>query len=484
VLQASGISKRFGATTALDAVDLLVRDGEIHALIGENGAGKSTLVNVLANKIAPDRGRIILDSVPIEATRRRNVSGGVAAVFQSPMLFERMSWVENLALGGFVPNRIRLNPSEVVQWARQQARELQFELPADNVNVAQCSINQRVRLEILRALSFEPRVLIFDEPTSVLAPAERDAFLDMLRRLRGAGRAIILVTHKLVEALAVADHITVLRSGRKVADRVARLTSHAELARLMVGNTGFAHDSPSASPTAGESVLTLDHVTFENRGRLLLDRISLTLHRNEVTGIAGVDGNGQFELTAMLAGLIEPSAGTLRGAALQRLAVIPQNRDLDGLILPMALWENLILSASVRAKFERAGWLCRLPAKELCRRMLDRFAIWPSQPELTADALSGGNRQRLMLARALASSPRLLVAHDLCRGMDLRATAAAHQQLRDYTALGGAVMLISSDLDEIFALCSRIYVISGGRLSEVAAHDRDPARLGLLMSGV
>lgn len=483
MLQASGISKRFGATIALDGVDLLVRDGEIHALVGENGAGKSTLVNILANRIAADRGRVMLDGVELEINNRRNGRGGVATVFQSPMLFERMSWGENLALGGFARHTLRTDLDGCIGRACKLARELGFELPADHVRVADCSISQRVRLEILRALSLEPRVLILDEPTSVLGPAERDGFLDLLRRLRRAGRAIVLVTHKLAEALAVADRVTVLRAGRKIAERDANRLDQKELAQLMVGGYSLERARPTLSPAGAIPVLSLDGITYEAFGRRVLDRIALKLHSFEIAGIAGVDGNGQAELAAMLAGLIQLSAGSIQREGPESLAVIPQNRDLDGLILPMTIWENFILPRSLRARFERAGRLRRFSAKEFCRSMLERFAIRPSQPELAAEALSGGNRQRLMMARAFARSPSVIVAHDPCRGMDLRATASAHQSLRDYAASGGAVLLISSDLDEIFELCSRIYVISAGRVTELPAHERDPAHLGLLMSG-
>lgn len=484
MLRASSISKRFGPTIALDAVDLLVRDGEIHALIGENGAGKSTLVNILAGRLRPDSGHIVLDNMTLRKGSREPMHRDrVAAVFQSPMLFERMSWAENLALGGFAGKAMRLDLDHVAERARKLADELGFELPADGIRIADCSINQRVRLEILRALSLEPRVLILDEPTSVLAPTERDTFLDLLRRLRNAGRAIILVTHKLAEALAVANYVTVLRGGRKVADREAERTDQAELARLMIGEAAVQRDYSNTEMAAGKPALSLEGIMYEDRSRRVLDVLSLRVHTHEIVGIAGVDGNGQTELAAMLAGLIQPSAGKLWSEAPESLAVIPQNRDLDGLILPMALWENLMLSQPLRDKFVHRGWLSRQSAMEFCRRILEQFAIHARQPELNADALSGGNRQRLMMARAFAASPRVVVAHDLCRGMDQQATSIAHQRLRDYAASGGAVLLISSDLDEIFALCHRIHVMNGGRLTEVPANDRDPARIGLLMSG-
>ena len=486
MLAANGITRRFARTVALDHVNFCARPGEIHALVGENGAGKSTLINIFAGRLRPDSGHATLDGVPLlEGSSDAALRAGIAAVYQSPMLFERMSWEENLALGGFdLGDRLELRA--VADRARQLADRLGFALPPAGATVEGRSVAERVRLEILRALSFDPHVLILDEPTGVLAPEELAAFLDTLRRLRTEGRIVVLVTHKLAEALAVADRVTVLRHGRTVGERTAAATDKAELAQMMVGDLPPSSRRPLYHRAAGKTVLALDHVVVDRDHRRVVDNLSFTLAEGEIGGIAGVDGNGQAELVDLLAGVRRPASGLVRLAdpTAGATAVVPQNRDLDGLVLEMPLWENLMLASVLRRRFTgRAGWIRRAPALDFCAELLEKFRIRAPGADFPAAALSGGNRQRLAVARALATSPRLLVAHDICRGLDLRATADVHQMLREYSAGGGAVLLISSDLDELLALCGRLAVICRGRLTEISPADRDPVRIGLLMSG-
>jgi general nucleoside transport system ATP-binding protein len=489
VLAATAISKRFGRTVALDRVDFCARPGEIHALVGENGAGKTTLVNIFAGRLKPDSGAVMLDEVPLRAgSPHLALQAGVAAVYQSPMLFERMTWEENLALGGFGGPAAMLDLDGVAQRARELADSLGFRLPPPGATVEERSVSERVRLEILRALSFRPRVLILDEPTSVLAPSELAAFLEMLRHLRAEGRIVLIVTHKLAEALAVADRVTVLRRGRLVAEKAATATSEAELARLMVGVLAVAPDGTFDRRGSGRTALAVDRLTLVRDGRRILDRIGFTLFAGEIAGIAGVDGNGQTELVEVMAGIRAPTSGSVSvvdAPDIRRdgaMAVIPQNRDLDGLILDMTLWENLMLARAVRRRFVAGGWLKSADAREACDALLRRFEIrTPAGAAAPAAALSGGNRQRLAAARALASSSRVLVAHDISRGLDLRASADVHRMLREFAAAGGAVLLISSDLDELLELCGPLWVMSRGRLFATAT--RDPEGLGLLMAG-
>jgi ABC-type uncharacterized transport system ATPase subunit len=503
VLEAIAITRRFVRTLALDRVDFRARQGEIHALVGENGAGKSTLINIFAGRLKADAGSVSLDGTPLAGgSAHLALKAGVVAVFQSPMLFERMSWEENLALGGFGAGQSRHDLAAAAGRAHPLAARLGFSLPPSGTPVEHCSIGERVRLEILRALSFDPRVLILDEPTGVLAPTELGSFLELLRRLRGEGRIVIIVTHKLAEALAVADRVTVLRHGRVVAERLTAATSEAELARLMIGEIGLSGEigqfheiAESATNPAGVPSVTIEnrsapalaveHLTLEGDGRRLLDDIDFSLAAGEIIGIAGVDGNGQRELVEVMAGLRRPTAGRARVAALDRaMAVIPQNRDLDGLILEMTLWENLMLAHSLRRRFTRHGWLSRSRATAFCNSLLERFRIRSAGTTSNAAALSGGNRQRLAVARALAGEPGVLVAHDVCRGLDLRATAEVHRMIREFAAAGGAVLLISSDLEELFALSTRLAVLCRGRLHPIQTHDRSAERIGLLMSGV
>jgi simple sugar transport system ATP-binding protein len=407
----------------------------------------------------------------------------VAAVYQTPMLFERLSWEENLALAGNRSNQIALRLDQVRADASQRADELNFRLPPAWVRIAECAIAMRVRLEILRALSVDPRVLVLDEPTGVLAPSELASFLDLIRNLRSAGRIVILVTHKLSEALAVADRVTVLRAGRKVAELAAAETDERELAALMIGELPAAV-APRPRRSNAATILRVAGVTCEVAGRRVLDDLSLAVTAGEIVGIAGVEGNGQTELAALLGGSLSPVAGRIELDSRGGVATIAQDRDRDGLILDMTLAENLLLSRPLLRRFTaRSGLLRRRRITSFCADLLDRFAIRAAGPAATAAALSGGNRQRLAVDRAFAATPGVIVAHDVCRGLDLRATAEVHRRLRDYAADGGAVILIASDLDELLTLADRVLVISRGRLTEVAADQRNPVGLGILMAG-
>jgi general nucleoside transport system ATP-binding protein len=485
LLRAIAITKRFGRTLALDHVDFEARPGEIHALVGENGAGKTTLMNVLAGSLAPDDGEAILDERPLLAgSPRAALAAGIAAVHQSPMLFERMTWEENLALGGFDTGAERLDLAAVAARGRALAAKLGFELPPSGTTVENRSVAERVRLEVLRALSFNPRVLILDEPTSVLAPSELAAFLDLLRNLRGEGRIVALITHKLAEAMAVADRITVLRRGRVVARTTPAETSEEKLAGLMIGEVVIQPEAAATKSQAGATVLQVENLKLDDHtGRRILDGLSFRVAAGEIVGIAGVDGNGQTELVELLAGVRQSSDGKIISSG--AMAVIPQNRDLDGLILDMRLWENLILARPLRERVTSHGWLNTARALELSRELIDRFRIRAPGPDTIAGALSGGNRQRLEVARAIASQPRIIVAHNICRGLDLAATAEVHRTILDFASDtgGGAVLLISSDLDELLAICGRLLIISRGKIRETSPGERDPERLGLLIAG-
>jgi len=477
---------------ALDRVDFEAHPGEIHALVGENGAGKTTLMNIVAGRLRPDSGEVSLDDAALmRGSAAGALSAGIAAVNQSPMLFERFTWEENLALGGFDTHGFDL--PAVAAHSRALAGKLGFALPPDGSTIEHRSVAERVRLEVLRALSFDPRVLILDEPTGVMAPAELAPFLDLLRRLREEGRIIVLITHKLREALAVADRISVLRQGRMVARTTPAETSEAALARMMIGDLAVAsvaqNPSPQTPAPVGEVVLSIEKLSLDREEHRALDGVSMVLHAGEIAGVAGVDGNGQTELVEVLARARAAQSGRVMvagadaGAAQSAMAVIPENRDLDGLVLDMTLWENLLLAAPIRNLVAPRGWLSRARAFELCRALLERFQIRAPGPEALASALSGGNRQRLEVARAVASAPRVIVAHNICRGLDLAGTAEVHRALLEFAAAGGAVLLVSSDLDELLELCARLFVMSRGRLRETASADRDPARLGMLMAG-
>jgi ABC-type uncharacterized transport system ATPase subunit len=487
LLQAVAVSKRFGPVAALDGVNFTARPGEIHALLGENGAGKTTLMNVIAGHLRPDRGIVMLDGVGLKSgSPQTALRAGIATVHQSPMLFERLSIAENLALGGFVRRGLALD--QVAERASMLARSLGFPLPHPKTSLEELSIAQRMRLEILRALSFEPRVLILDEPTGLLAADELNGFLDLLRSLRDRGRSVVLITHKLAEAMAVADRITMLRAGRIVDETAPAQTTLEELAVKMVGSA--LPVTPQAAGEIGDEVLRLEDLVLEVDGRTVLNRISVRLRAGEILAIAGVDGNGQQELAEILAGARAPTRGCVlvdgtppgSGAA-RPITVIPQNRDREGLILDLELWENLLLEPTLRRRMQWFGIQRRAAALALCGRLINRFNIRARNARQKTADLSGGNRQRLMAARAIEAGPAVLVAHDLTRGLDVKAAAEMVRTIREFANQGGAVLLISTDLEEVFELGDRVAVISGGHLYEVAAEERTTQHVGLLMSG-
>lgn len=489
LLEATAITKRFGATVALAGVNLRAHPGEIHALLGENGAGKTTLMNVISGHLRPDSGTVALDGAPLRTgSSQAALRAGVASVHQSPLLFDQLSVAENLALGGFAQHGLAL--AHVRRRAAEMAGRLGFQLKLEQGSLRGLSIAERMRLEIVRALSFEPRVLILDEPTGLLAPSELSGFLDLLHSLRDRGRSVVLITHKLAEAMAVADRITMLRAGRVVAETTPSKTSADELARLMVGELRSSPPHDASHELTDEDVLTTEDLGLDQDRRPVLEAICLRLRAGRVFAIAGVDGNGQPELTEILAGARRPSRGRilLHGQPVDpgldgRIAVIPQSRDHEGLILDMELWENLLLAPAIRRETQRAGLQDRGSALALCARMIERFAIRADSPRQKAATLSGGHRQRLMVARAMAARPEVLIAHDLTRGLDVGAATEVHQMVRRFVEQGGAVLIISTDLDEIFALGDDLAVISAGRLFEVREESRTAERIGLLMAG-
>jgi simple sugar transport system ATP-binding protein len=486
VLTLRKISRRFGKTLALDRVDFQAAPGEIHAIVGENGAGKTTLMNVIAGVLRPDSGSVELDGTRIRAgSPHQALRAGIAAVHQSALLLERMTWEENLALGGFPQSRL-LDLDRVAAQAGEIARALGFELPPVRAMVESRSVTERVRLEIVRALSFDPRVLILDEPTSVLAQAEVEGFLALIARLREQGRILLWITHKLGEAMAAADRITVMRGGKIVVRTTPRETSADDLARAMIGE--LAPPSVASSGiAAGAPILNIENLCLRAGGVELLDRISISVAGGEIVGIAGVDGNGQRELIEVIRGVRESSSGTIAIEAVRDggagLSVIPEDRDQEGLVLDMTLWENLILDRTIRNRVTSRGMIDRRRAAASCADVVARFKIRAAGVDATARSLSGGNRQRLAVARAIESNPRAIVAHNLTRGLDLAATAEVHREIRIFAASGGAVLLVSSDLDELMALCSRLYVINRGRVREVPDGERDARSLGIMMAG-
>lgn len=495
VMQA--IRKQYGATIALDGVDFEAHAGEIHALLGENGAGKSTLMQILAGLTRPDAGTISLNgarvalSSPSEARRL-----GIAMVHQHFTLVPAFTVAENLALDSPAQPFAGVRPypaKAVAARTLEYARDLGWDLPAD-AHVAQLSVGTQQRVEIVKALATEAPLLIFDEPTAVLSRNEVEELFEVLRRLKDAGKTVLLIAHKLAEILAVADRVTVLRRGRRVASVAVDQTNAEQLAAWMIG-TAAPVDSPRvarASSLSGSPALAGAGIRIRgDRGETVLQDLALSVARGEIFGIGGVDGNGQTELAEALAGLRPFAAQSMRWeeqpfepGAHPRVGYIPQDRRRIGLATAMTVADNLLFDAVREPEYRSGPFLRRRALSRLAQTLIQDFDIRTSGPDLPASALSGGNQQKIVVARALRAEPDLIVAMNPTRGLDIGATRFVHDRLRQARDRGAAVVLISTDLDELTALADRTAILADGGLTEIDLRTADQTQVGLLLGGM
>ncbi len=488
----SGIVKRFPGVLACDEAGLEVRAGEVHALLGENGAGKSTLMNVLAGLYRPDAGAVQIAGRAVALRSPRDaIRLGVGMVHQHFMLVPTLTVAENLALGLTKPRFLldrRTLEADVARLSREAG------LPVDPAaRVWQLSVGEQQRVEILKVLQRGARVIVLDEPTAVLAPPEVVELFAALRRLVAEGRSVILITHKLGEVAAVADRATILRRGRVVAAGLAVAdTPSDELARHMIGRPAEARlVRPPGTP--GDPVLEVRGLSAEgDRGTPALRGVDLHVRSGEIYGVAGVSGNGQRELVEVLAGLRPPSEGRMRlsgvdrtgadAATLRRAGVahIPDDRLAVGVAPHLSVAENLALTGGATS----GVWLTRARMNDEAARRAAGAGLDVPDLGLAVGTLSGGNLQRVILARELGLRPRLILAAQPTRGLDVGATEAVHRLLLEQRAAGAAVLLVSEDLDELLALADRVGVLYEGRLAgEQSAPDLDAARLGRWMTG-
>ncbi len=494
-----GITRRFGRVVANRGVDLRVRAGTIHALVGENGAGKSTLMGVLAGVLRPDEGEVWIQGTrlpradPAEAIRL-----GLGMVHQHFMLVEPLTVAENLVLGHEPTRRGLLDLDAAAAAVERLGAE--HGLPLDPRRpVEALSVGERQRVEILKVLHRGAGVLVLDEPTAVLTPAEVEGLFAMLRRFRDQGRTVILITHKLDEVIALAERITVIRRGEVVAEVDPAGTSSRDLAHLMVGRAVALPGERSrdgARPVArdGPPALELEGLRAAGAGRPALDGVTLRVWPGEVLGVAGVQGNGQTELLECIAGL-RPAAGgavrlggvdhtraTVRQRAAAGLAHVPEDRHRRGLVLALSVRENAILGRHR----EFRGPLGLAPARiaAFARDLIERHDVRPGDPEAAARGLSGGNQQKLVVARELTRRPTVLLAGQPTRGVDVGAIEAIHDHVRRARDGGAAVLLVSSELSELLDLADRIAVMRDGRVvAEVDAAATTAAELGERMTG-
>lgn len=498
-LSIAGVTKRFGPLVANGAIDLDLARGEILALLGENGAGKTTLMNILFGHYVADEGRISVAGPdgalrPLQAgSPGAALAAGIGMVHQHFALAESLTVLENVVLG----TRPLWSPWLGLRAARARLAEIAREsglIVDPERRVGDLGVGEKQRVEILKVLYRGARILVLDEPTAVLAPREADQLFAVLRRLRESGLAIVFISHKLNEVVTLADRVAVLRGGRKVADQPIGTSDRASLAALMVGREVTPTRRTPRAP--GPPCLVLEGVTIPGEGgRAGLADASLTVHEGEILGIAGVSGNGQAELAGLLAGTRAASAGTARlgdaalgrspGAAIASgIARIPEDRHREGIVPALSVAENLTLERLGSSAVQRWGFLRRGAMRDEAARAIRSYDIRCSGPEAPVRLLSGGNIQKVVLARVLDHAPRVVLADQPTRGLDVGAAGAVHARLLAARERGAAIVLISEDLDELLALSDRVAVLAGGRLSAAEpVEEVTLERLGLLMSG-
>jgi simple sugar transport system ATP-binding protein len=493
-----GIRKRFGRVLANDDVGLAVAAGTIHGLVGENGAGKSTLMSILYGLYTPDAGTIEVFGRPATIRNALEAIGrGLGMVHQHFMLVDTLTVIENVMLGA--EPHVLLRPAIAEVRRRLAALMASTGLRVDlDARAGDLPVGDRQRIEILKALYRGARLLILDEPTAVLTPPETAQLFEVLARLRDQGTTIILITHKLDEVMRLCDRVTVMRAGRVVHECPIGETTPAQLAEAMVGRKVNIGRPATVGEPGREVALRVEALWLEDTmGVARLQDIALELHAGEIVGVAGVSGNGQTELLEALSGLRAPQRGSLevgarrfepaawlapREARELGLAHVPEDRHARAMVPGFAAWETAVLGYEGRPEYSRRGWLRRGAMRAATAALMERFDVRPRDPFLASESFSGGNQQKLVMGRELGQRPRILLVGQPTRGVDIGAIEFIHGELREMRAAGCAVLVVSSELEEILALADRVVVMNRGRITGVlpiAACSEQ--RLGLLM---
>jgi simple sugar transport system ATP-binding protein len=496
VLELRGITKRFPGVVANDSIDFDLRRGEAHALLGENGAGKTTLMNVVYGLYRHDEGEIVLDGKPTTFHSPGDaIRAGIGMVHQHFMLIPVMSVAENIILAR-EPRKAGtfLDYGAAEERVKALASNFGFAIDPD-AKVEDITVGQQQRVEILKALYRQADILILDEPTAVLTPQEATELFAILQSLQREGMSIIFISHKLNEVLEIADRITVLRRGKKIDTVLREGATEAGLARLMVGREVLLRVEKSPS-NPKEALLEVDDLqAVDDRGVETVRGASFQVRAGEIVGLAGVDGNGQSELVEVLSGLRRPTAGAVRiagndvtGARAKKMldlgvGHIPEDRQRRGLVLDFTLAENLALHDYGKPPNSRYGWLFPARLVSLARSLLERFDVRGGGPQTRASALSGGNQQKVVLAREIGREPRVLLAAQPTRGLDVGAIEFVHRQLVEARDEGKAVLLVSLELEEILSLSDRILVIYEGRIVAEYGPLATEEELGIAMTG-
>jgi ABC-type uncharacterized transport system ATPase subunit len=490
-----GIAKRFPGVVANDNIDLVVRSGEVHAIVGENGAGKSTLMKILYGMQPPDDGTIHVEGTEVHFKSPKDaIAVGIGMVHQHFMLADNLTVLENIVLGSEPRKGLVLDRGAARQRILELGRTYGMDVDPDEL-VETLSVGERQRVEILKVLYRGARILILDEPTAVLVPQEVDELFESLADLKSQGVTVIFISHKLDEVLKIADDITVIRAGRTVGSATPSQTTAQQLAEMMVGSE-LPKPETRGSTVTDVVELRVEGLTLLVEGRPVVDDVTFDVRRGEVVGIAGVEGNGQTELIDLILGVTAANAGRVvlagddvshestRDRRERGIGYVPADRHRHGLLLPAPLWENTMLGHQSKAPFAKGWWIDRKGARQRTAEIMETFDVRSPGVDTPAHALSGGNQQKLIIGREMTSNPQLLVAGHPTRGIDVGAQAAVWEQLRTARAAGLAVLLVSADLEELIGLSDTLLVMLRGRI--VARLDPatvTPQELGSHMTG-
>ncbi|HEY6402783.1 MAG TPA: ABC transporter ATP-binding protein [Blastocatellia bacterium] len=491
IIEMRGITKRFGAVIANDGVDLSIPAGSIHAIVGENGAGKSTIMKILYGFHTADEGEIWIDGEMRDIrTPHDAIALGLGMVHQHFMLATPMTALENIMLGAEPGGLAKIDFKRAEERINNLSKEFGFDIDPRK-RVEDLSVGQQQRVEVLKALYREARILILDEPTAVLTPQEVEEFFKILRAMRDQGRTIVIITHKLKEVLSLSDNVTVMRDGRVVGEKVTKKTKAAELARMMVGRDVLLRVKKGAAKPR-DCVLAVRNLRYGSK----LNDLSFDVHAGEIVGIAGVEGNGQTELIEVLAGLRRASGGSVRlegyevsrlsARAIRELGVahIPEDRHARGLLLDFNLADNVILGVHYRRPAVAAyGLIDDQAVLEKTSRLIRDFDVRPPDPAAPARALSGGNQQKLIIGREFDLRPKLLLVAQPTRGVDIGAIEFIHRKLIELRDAGVAVLLVSAELEEVRSLADRAMVMYQGQIvGEVDPQKADQEEIGMMMA--
>ncbi len=495
-LEMRGMTKRYPGVVANDHIDLDVCPGEIHALLGENGAGKTTLMNVLYGLARPDEGQILLDGKPVQiASPADAIARGISMVHQHFMLVPVLSVADNVILGAeTMANPIFLDRKQARRKIADLAGRFGFELDPE-AKVASLSVGQQQRVEILKALYREARILVLDEPTAVLTPQETDEIFGLLRRLAADGRSIVFISHKLYEVLEIADRITVIRRGKVIGERRPAETTEEELAELMVGRA-VELTADRGESHVGRPMLQIEGLRVADaRHREIIPGLSLEVRAGEIVGVAGVAGNGQDELVESIVGMRTPQGGKVtldgrdvtglspRKMNMAEVAYVPGDRHRFGLILAFPVYDNLVLTGYYSPPYSRSFLRDDQAIKSSAERQVEKFDIRTPSINVPAATLSGGNQQKVIVAREFDRPLKLLVLDQPTRGLDVGSIEFIHRQIIAKRDAGAAVLLVSAELDEVMEMSDRIAVMYRGRIvAEMDGRTADKSEVGLYMA--